>query len=216
MIMMRSDAGLSDVITTHIPAGLATRVARWHDHVNGVQAAQTMQHWLTDSGSLTAKLMAHSQTFRVQRVQQRPGVCWADELAAIGMTRPGKAHVREVLLSCDGEPVVYAHTVLPLASTGGQWPLFRTLGEKSLGSTLFGDPKVRRGHLQFARLQHNHPAMQRARKLVQGTRSEAAVSWKADKPLFARRSLFFRCGGLMLVTELFLPSISELTHIGLV
>ena len=117
----------------------------------------------------------------------------------------GKVHAREVLLNCNDIPAVFAHTVLPLSSTRGQWPLFGGLGNKSLGTTLFGDPRVRRGHLQFARLHPYHPAMQRARELL-GT----APGGNEDAPLFARRSLFSRCGGTMLVTELFLPSISIL------
>jgi chorismate--pyruvate lyase len=104
---------------------------------------------------------------------------------------------------------VYAHTVLTLKSTASQWPLFRTLGNKSLGSTLFGDPQVVRGALQYARLQPNHPAMQRAHHLTRQNLGGETNS-QFFHPLFARRSLFFRRGGVMLVTELFLPAVAQL------
>jgi len=184
-------------------AKYAPRLAHWHDHVNHVQAPKELQHWLTDRGSLTAKLIAHSTQFRVQRISQKNDFCWPDEYKTIGLNKAGKVHAREVLLRCDDSPAVYAHTVLPLNSTAAQWPLFRTLGNKSLGSTLFGDPQVARGAMQFARLQPNHPAMQRAGLL---TRQNEPFTG----PLFARRSLFFRHGGVMLVTELFLPTILQL------
>lgn len=179
---------------------MGPKKARWHNHINHVQAPTAMRHWLTEPGSLTAKLIAHSTSFRVQRIDQQLDSCWADEHAAIGLNKIGKVYAREVVLRCDEVPTVHAHTVLPLNSNANQWPLFRALGEKSLGSTLFGDPLVKRSALQFARLQSNHPAMQRARKIVD-----------FDQPLFARRSLFYRHGGVMLVTELFLPNVLELT-----
>jgi len=176
--------------------------AQWHNHINHVQAPEAMRHWLTESGSLTAKLIAHSSSFRVQRVYQQHDCCWADECAEIGLHKVEKVHAREVVLRCDDIPIVYAHTVLPLNSNAHQWPLFRSLGEKSLGTTLFGDPQVKRGALQFARLRPNHPAMQRFRQIVKNDH--------VDQVLFARRSLFFRRGGVMLVTELFLPGVLAL------
>lgn len=188
------------------PKTISSRHAQWHDHVNHVQAPRELRHWLVEPGSLTAKLIAHSGTFRVQRLYQRQDLCWADELTVTGLTQTRQVHAREVILRCDNVPTVYAHTVLPLNSTASQWPLFSTLGEKSLGSTLFRDPQVKRGALQFARLQPNHPAMQRAKFI---TRHEDDFEGKNsfNKPLFARRSLFYRRGGVMLVTELFLPTI---------
>lgn len=177
------------------------RYARWHHHINHVRVPQHLRHWLIEAGSLTSKLIAHSSTFRVQRIYQHTDACWADEYAALSLNKVGKVHTREVLLHCDDMPVVYAHTVLPLYSNARQWPRFKSLGEKSLGSTLFNDPKVERGPLQFARLPLNHPAMRRVQCLTQH---------KFCQPLFARRSLFFRFGGVMLVTELFLPKIVEL------
>ncbi len=185
------------------------KLARWHDHVNHVLAPRDFQHWLTDRSSLTAKLISASNAFRVQRIFQKHDFCWADEYAAIGLVHPVKAHVREVLLRCDGRPAVFAHTAMPFDSNASQWPLFRTLGNKSLGSTLFGDPLVVRGAMQYARLQPNHPAMQAAYRLTKPELSNAE-QLKFTRAMFARRSLFFRRGGVMLVTELFLPTIEQL------
>ncbi len=195
---------------SQIAVRTAPRLAHWHSHINHVQAPRQLQHWLTDSGSLTAKLIAHSSEFRVQRISQKNEGCWADEYHQIGLDKPGKVHAREVLLRCDGQAAVYAHTILPMTSTATQWPLFRTLGNQSLGSTLFGDPRVVRGPIRYARLHHQHPAMQRAGQLT-------GHGWGQDEQrprnpyLFARRSLFYRRGGVMLVTELFLPPIMKLT-----
>lgn len=173
----------------------------WHDHVNGTLAPQELRHWLTDRVSLTVKLIAHSERFRVQRLAQRRAVCLRDEAQAIGLARPMMVQEREVLLVCDGVPVVYAHTAVPLTADASDWPFFGSLGERSLGTTLFGDPQVLRGALRYARLTGTHPLHARARR---------ATGAGQEPPLFARRCLFRRKSGVLLVTEVFLPAIRSL------
>jgi chorismate--pyruvate lyase len=177
------------------------RQARWHGHVNAVGAPAAMRRWLTAPGSLTARLTAHSEAFRVQRLHQRTAMCLFDEARAIGMQRPGRVWEREVLLRCDGAPVVFAHTVVPMSATANDWPLFNALGERSLGSTLFYDPLVTRGNLEFARIRAGHPLMQRAR---------AALGVTEETIFYARRCLYRRRRGCLLVTEVFLPSVLAL------
>jgi chorismate--pyruvate lyase len=107
---------------------------------------------------------------------------------------------REVVLLCDEQPVVYAHTVVPLTATTDDWPFFNTLGERSLGTTLFGDPLVQRGEMQFARLRSDHPLARRA---------TAATGLNLPR-WYARRCLYQRKQGLLLVTEVFSPAILAL------
>jgi chorismate--pyruvate lyase len=176
-----------------------TTNAQWHDHVNAVNPSPRIRRWLTDRDSLTRKLIEHCRHFRVQRLRQQRAYCLMDECAVVALPRRVNVHEREVLLRCDDVPVVFAHTIMPLAATASDWPFFSSLGERSLGTTLFGDPQVLRGALQFARLHAGHPLAQRARK---------AVGMPIlDMPLFARRCLFKRKNGLLLVTEIFLPTL---------
>jgi chorismate lyase len=182
------------------------RQALWHTHVGAVGAPAGMRPWLTAGGSLTARLIAHSGTFRVQRLHQHTALCLPDEARAIGMHRPGRVWEREVLLRCDDQAVVFAHTVVPMSATAADWPLFNALGERSLGSTLFYDPRVTRGDLEFARIRAGHPLMQRAR---------AALGVDELTILYARRCLYRRHRGTLLVTEVFLPpvlALAERTH----
>jgi chorismate--pyruvate lyase len=174
-------------------------------HVNGVNAPKEMHHWLTDRMSLTKKLIAHSGSFRVQRLAQQPARCLHDEIEMIALPRRVCVQERDVLLRCDGEAVVYGHTVVPLSATATDWPFFGSLGERSLGTTLFGDPLVWRGDLQYARLSHSHPLLARARSVL---------GEKAGRgSLFARRCLYQRRNGLLLVTEVFLPAIAGLARV---
>lgn len=175
--------------------------ARWVAHVNGIGAPAFMRDWLTDRISLTAKLQRHSRQFRVQRLEQGRAACLADERTPLRLPRRVQVQAREVLLRCDGRPVVYAHTVVPLSASAADWPFFRRLGERSLGTTLFGDPRVRRGELEYAMLQPRHPLVRRA---------GAALGEAFSRPLPARRCLYQRGRGLLLVTELFLPAIASL------
>ncbi|MBI1889979.1 MAG: chorismate lyase [Burkholderiales bacterium] len=182
---------------------LALRHARWFNNVHGVNSPQELRHWLVDRASLTQKLAMRTREFRVQRLRQERGYCLADEVAAVGLARRIQVQEREVLLHCDLCPMVFAHTVVPLSATASDWPFFGRLGDRSLGTTLFGDPRVIRGDMQFARLQATHPLVRRA--------ARATGVQQFDAPLYARRCLYKRKRGVLLVTEVFLPQISRLS-----
>lgn len=188
--------------------GASLRQAVWQPQALLLSAPAVLRDWLTTAGSLTARLKAHSHAFRVQCLHQRTARCLADEAAAIGLQRPGQVWEREVLLRCDNTAAVFAHTVVPLSATASDWPLFGVLGERSLGTTLFGDPLVRRSVLEFARLREGHPLAQRAR---------AALGGESARPniLYARRCLYRRRRGTLLVTEVFLPSVMELKQVNI-
>jgi chorismate--pyruvate lyase len=186
------------------PASL--RRARWLAHPEGVRADAAMRDWLTTPGSLTARLIAHSRQFRVQKLRQAPNVCLADEAAAIGLDRPRRVWEREVLLRCDGAPVVYGHTVVPTSASAHDWPLFSALGERSLGTTLFYDPLVKRGPLEFARIRPGHPLLARVVAALGGE----GLGLRSDTVHFARRCVYRRRQGLLLVTEVFLPAVLNL------
>jgi chorismate--pyruvate lyase len=135
----------------------------------------------------------------VQRLTQQHALPLQDEFAVLDLPKRSAVQEREVFLRCDERPVVYAHTVVPLSATASDWPFFSSLGERSLGTTLFGDPRVQRGQLQYARLGERHPLVRRA---------AAALGEALPQPLFARRCLYRRNKGLLLVTEVFLPTIA--------
>jgi chorismate--pyruvate lyase len=183
------------------------RRANWAGHVLAVNAPAALSPWLTSNGSLTATLQRHAAAFRVQVLRQRPAICLADEAAPLGLPRASRCWEREVLLRCDNTAVVFAHTVVPMAADAADWPLFSALGERSLGSTLFGDPLVRRGDLEYARLRASHPLARRARAALG---AEGQVPAQQETMLYARRCLYRRRHGTLLVTEVFLPAVAGL------
>lgn len=158
-----------------------------------------LRRWVTGEGSLTARLVAASGRFRVQRLAQAPARAFADEWQALGLTHRAPALTREVILLCDEIPAVFAHTVVYPRHARRDWPFLRGLGERPLGGALFVDPRVRRDPFQFARLLPHHPLRQALQRILPAF---------APAPMLpARRSAFRRGGGIMLVTEVFLPDL---------
>lgn len=176
--------------------------AHWSPHLP-VDVDPSLRQWLTEAGSLTARLIAHSAQFRVRRIRQATGLVGRDEQRIMPLPRRVQVHQRDVVLECDGRPVVFAQSCVPLSATASDWPIFSRLGERSLGSILFGDPLVTRGSLQFARLSRRHPLF---------VQLEAALGAQQNLTLFARRCLYQRKQGVLLVSEIFLPCIVDLAQ----
>jgi chorismate--pyruvate lyase len=179
-------------------------LANWRSHVNKSVVSTEMCDWLTDRQSLTARLVARCEQFRVERIHQQVARCLSDEFELIGLSRRIYVIERDVLLRCDDVAVVYAHTILPLSANANHWPLFASLGNKSLGTTLFNDRLVTRGDLQFTHLRETHPLMRRVVRL--------SLLGEKTAGLHARRSLFTRRGSPLLVTEVFLPAMNTLRN----
>ncbi|HVL08822.1 MAG TPA: chorismate lyase [Burkholderiaceae bacterium] len=179
------------------------RQSRWRfDFPHDPAIPLHVRRWITGAGSLTQRLISASTTFRVQLLSQQPMPPLADEWRRLGMRWQRPVVTREVVLLCDDEPVVFAHTVARPDRMRQDWPFLRGLGHRSLGSALFIDPQVTRTPFEFARLAPHHPLMQRA--------FLALPALPPDRPLLARRSVFRRAQGAMLVTEIFLPSLARL------
>ena len=110
------------------------------------------------------------------------------------------AMVREVYLYCGDTPVVFAHSVVAHKNLRGAWRGLSGLGNKSLGTVLFTNPRIKRTPLEFKKVSRGHFLYDRACIRL------------PEKPvnLWARRSLFTLHGQSILVTEVFLPAILEL------
>ncbi len=123
-----------------------------------------------------------------------------DEREPLGLAAARLALIREILL-CDGDtPLVYARTVIPQRARLGPWRHVRTIGNRSLGSILFADRRIRRERLQVRRLGPRDLLQQRA----------VATAGLRCGTLYARRAIFTRAGCGILVTEVFLPGLLAL------
>ncbi|WP_283150753.1 chorismate--pyruvate lyase family protein [Silvimonas soli] len=158
-------------------------------------APRSLKPWLTERGSLTARLVAHFPGFHVRVLRQMPRSVHHDELRSLKIQRQQKAITRDVVLMSGDLPLVYAHSVATRAATRRGFRRLRGIGNRSLGSMLFADPTIRRSPLAWRRVDRRHPLWQQA---------QAAVGPMPPR-LWARRSLFATGNDLLLVTEVFLP-----------
>jgi len=164
----------------------------------GPEAA--LRPWLEERGSLTARIRAHCQDFRVQCLRQERAPVGMEEAASLGLAAGTLVWVREVLLLADGVPVVFAHTVMPCRPRHPFDTRFGALGQRSLGSLLFSDPRISRGRLEFRSLDGRHALYRRTAAALGG---QPATLW-------ARRSRFGRGAKGLLVNEVFLPAVLDL------
>ncbi|MDQ8022910.1 MAG: chorismate lyase [Moraxellaceae bacterium] len=157
--------------------------------------------WLTDAGSLTARIAARCGRVSVRVLAQRLAVPRHDEALLAGI-RPGRrAWLREILLCADGVPVVYARSVLPREALRSGWAMFAGIGNRPLGAALFSDPLIARGPLAVRRLDARDARYHRA---------VASAGSAQPRQLWARRSRFERQGRALVVCEIFLAAILDL------
>jgi len=123
-----------------------------------------------------------------------------DESQLLQMPFRQRALLRDVHLTCENRPVVFAHSVLPSRSLRGNWQGLSRLGNRSLGTTLFADARVMRTPLEFKKLAKHNALYRRA----------TADLESAPNALWARRSVFRLKHAVILVTEVFLPSVLKL------
>lgn len=151
--------------------------------------------WVLHNGSMTQHLRRHCQQLQVKIGFQ--GIVTLDQLAAAEQIPlpPGECSLwlREVILCGDGEPWIYARTLIPLSMLEHQGIDLRAIGETPIGELLFRAPGIERRELQ-----HSWVCLPLA--------VAQALSLSARSPLLARRSSLCHGPQYLSVTEVFLPS----------
>lgn len=142
-------------------------------------------------GSLTRLLRGFSrERFNVEVLAEGITRPQASEALALGMPPRQLAWIREVHLCGDGRPWVRARTVIPVPSLRGPALALKQLGNRPLGTALFGARPWQRRDFQCGTI--TAPNRQRA--------------------MLARRSRFRRGPCTLLVTECFLPQLWQDTR----
>ena len=157
--------------------------------------------WLRNHSSLTLSIQKRCKDFAVRGVRTDLARIALDESMLLQIAPQQLAYSREVFLYADEKPVVFAHSTFAYKNLRGAWKAVRSLDSKPLGAMLFTHPLVKRRPLHYKLLRSVHPLYKRA------------VSILDDPPqrLWARRSLFYLHDAPLLVTEVFLPGILQLS-----
>ncbi len=167
---------------------------QWRARLLGGPLDTVLRGWLTEPGSLTARCQSVCHDFRVRRLSFGKARPLTDTLPPHQLV-----WVREVVLECDGVPVIFAHTTLSTAVNGRLSRWLARLGSRSLGSLLFAYPGFQRGAIEYCRLDRRDALFRLASALTE------------DVPyLWARRSMHRLGKQEVLVTEVFLPAIVQL------
>lgn len=159
----------------------------WQPHPQLVDAPSgDWRDWLTARGSLTKKLSQAAQApITVQVLSQ--GIGQISRVEAQWLQQPHRRiSIRHVMLCVDGEPWVFARSLLPLSQRHPLYRAWQGLGRQALGHVLFNLPGVTRGALY-----HCRPAQ------------------LPLKTLWGRASCFSYQGAPLLVCEHFLPAMAR-------
>lgn len=159
---------------------------------------EALQDWLLDQSSLTLRLQqACAGDFSVRVLSQHWSRPSPDEVRLLGLRWGERALVRQVHLLCNGQPWVFARTVIPVSTLRGRGQRLSRLGSRPLGAVLFADPSISRGDVEVACIHPGQAMFRRATGLLK------------EKPdtIWGRRSLFYMGHRPLLVNEVFLPEI---------
>ncbi len=170
--------------------------SRWTERLDELlpSAPAAASAWLCEPGLLTERLRACCGGQPGLSVILEAEAPLPAHNVAVLQAAGNAAFVREIELTCDGRPWVFAQTWIPLATLARQrW--LASLGRDALGERLAAVPGLERGPLEFTRLAPGDPLYHRA------------LRERRDPPpaLWARRSWFAIGRDRLLVQEVFLP-----------
>ncbi|MCQ8897002.1 chorismate lyase [Limnobacter humi] len=182
---------------------------RWHATCP-VSWPAWARDWACTTGSLTLRLKGLNRGFEVQPVVQRMTVVSPRTLPGACRVPRRVMRQRLVRLAVGGHAVVLAQTVMTFNGQASDWPFWRRLGKRSLGSVLFTDPQVHRGPLAFASLPVQTPWIQQLMD-----EQTACAGW--DVELKTMRTVYARCARFerrpghtpLWVMEVFLPALNH-------
>lgn len=159
---------------------------------------QTLQPWLFDASSLTARLIALcDDSFSVRVLSQRWQKIDPEEAAALTSRNIRSALVRQVLLYCGDVPLVYARTIIPATTITGAQRRYANMGNRPLGAMLFADRTMRREEVEVGVLPAGHMAYEFT---------------DSTDPVWGRRSVFRVGGKPLLVSEYFFTELLDRTR----
>jgi chorismate--pyruvate lyase len=168
---------------------------RWSAHPrlsSLLHPSTSLQSWLLDDGSLTAKLLKLSHgDFRVEILRQVKSRASLSEAKALGVSIHQLCLVREVILRGHNQPWVFARSVLPLSSLTGSLRHLRKQGTQPLGAFLFTQPHLKRSPIALGLISHHH--------------AYVPEYLLGDAQVWGRRSIFSIDNKPLLVSEVFLP-----------
>jgi chorismate--pyruvate lyase len=152
-----------------------------------------LENWLLDAGSLTQRLQSQCEDFVLTLLGQRQVEISLEEFQQVSAEGQSlniaEWQVREVLLCGDGQPWVFARSIIPQRLCELD---FVDLNTQPLGQLLFNDKRFVRMPIEIT-------------NMVQSQTFLGKLNLVANSQLWGRRSVFRFDDLKMLVSEVFLP-----------
>jgi len=174
----------------------------WHDirQWHRKQVPDSLRIWLFDRTSLTQRLRFHcDQDLSVKILSQAWARPFPAESKRLDLPLAQYTKIREVYLCCHHQPWIFARTVIPASTLLKIRHSFARLKERPLGEGLFAAHNLYRNQAQIAELNTAHHLYHLA---IQHLNSQPETVW-------GRRSVLYLSHKPLLITEVFLPSVSE-------
>lgn len=168
----------------------------WRQHPAASLLA-TQKRWLTGPGALTQSLRGLGHLTLSVLAEYSDGAR-PEEASVMDIHPASPVWVREIAMAIDGQLCVVARSVTPLAASHSIWQGMRKLRLRPLADILYNDPAIRRSNFELARL-NRRTALYRTTRRIR-------ASTQLPGELLARRSVFWRHGTPLLVSECFLPN----------
>ncbi len=168
----------------------------WLGHRNPSFTRQ-QSYWLFRPHALTTGLRRVG-ALELQVVREYAGGLRQDEAWMLDLPSRHPVWVREIIMSLDGVPCVFARSFTPLRASHGTWQGIRRLRTRPLADMLYHDSQVRRSRFAVQRLKPWQTLYDSVRRKL-----------KNDCPpahrMLVRCSVFWRDRQPLLVSECFLP-----------
>ena len=152
--------------------------------------------WMMRPGALTKGLRSLGRV-ELKIIKQNIGVIRAEEAHLLKLPRRSLVWTRQISMSIDGEQCVVARSVARLRDTHSIWRGVRGLNTRPLADILYHDTSIDRSNFDVSRVRRPEPLHSIAKTALQSKRPTA---------FYARRSIFWRMGKPLLVSECFLPA----------
>lgn len=159
------------------------------------------KQWLTKTGALTHSLRALG-VFELKVLAEYPAGACRDEAHRLQCQVGSPVWTREIVMSINGIQCVAARSITPLNASHSVWQGMRKLQRRPLADILYGDVAIIRSNFEVARLNRQTALYRTVKRL----KLEPFASSQEPRSILARRSVFWRKGTPLMVTECFLPS----------
>ena len=130
------------------------KLSSWISEIESLEVRnKEILSWLNEPGSITSRIKSFSN-FRLKLLRDGPGEVDITEDDLI-VANYEENNTREVILYSDEKPLIYAKSIIPLATIRLGLGVLGNLKENPLGDILFSNPEIKKKYMLFAKFQSN-------------------------------------------------------------